>query len=100
MTKTVDSPKRYPESKGFTGSDCREEGLRFADGARAAWMLAKREWIRFFRQRNRVTAAIAQPLLFWLLFGTGMKGSFSGAGELDFIGPSFIPASKPLVPLG
>ena len=48
-------------------------------------MLAKREWVRFFRQRNRVTAAILQPLLFWLLFGTGFKGSFEGAGELDFM---------------
>ena len=42
------------------------------DGLGAAWMLARREWVRFFRQRNRVTAAILQPLLFWLLFGTGL----------------------------
>ncbi len=55
-----------------------------ADGIGAAWMLAKREWIRFFRQRNRVTAAIAQPLLFWLLFGTGLKGSFSGCRRTRF----------------
>ena len=32
-----------------------------SDGASAAWMLARREWTRFFRQRNRVTAAILQP---------------------------------------
>ncbi|QDT02494.1 ABC-2 type transporter [Rubripirellula lacrimiformis] len=69
-----------------------------ADGVGAAWMLARREWIRFFRQRNRVTAAILQPLLFWLLFGTGLKGSFSGAGELDFM-QFFLPGTVGLIVL-
>ena len=69
-----------------------------ADGVGAAWMLARREWTRFFRQRNRVTAAIAQPLLFWLLFGTGLKGSFSGAGELDFL-QFFLPGTLALIVL-
>jgi ABC-2 type transport system permease protein len=50
-------------------------------GIGAAWMLARREWIRFFRQRNRVISAVVQPLLFWLLFGTGLRGSFVGAGD-------------------
>ena len=31
-------------------------------GMAAAWMLTKREWVRFFRQRNRVTAAVAQSV--------------------------------------
>tara|TARA_R110002095_G_scaffold204551_1_gene187347 strand:+ start:383 stop:619 length:237 start_codon:yes stop_codon:yes gene_type:complete len=35
----------------------------------SVWMLAWREWIRFFRQRNRVIGALGQPILFWLLFG-------------------------------
>lgn len=61
-------------------------------------MLARREWTRFFRQRNRVTAAIVQPLLFWLLFGTGLKGSFSGAGELDFL-QFFLPGTLALIVL-
>lgn len=69
-----------------------------ADGFAAAWMLARREWIRFFRQRNRVTAAILQPLLFWVLFGTGLKGSFSGAGELDFM-QFFLPGTIALIVL-
>ena len=71
---------------------------RVSDGMGAAWMLARREWTRFFRQRNRVTAAIAQPLLFWLLFGTGLKGSFSGAGELDFM-QFFLPGTIALIVL-
>ncbi|KAA1260396.1 ABC-2 type transporter [Rubripirellula obstinata] len=69
-----------------------------ADGFAAAWMLARREWIRFFRQRNRVTAAILQPLLFWVLFGAGLKGSFSGAGELDFM-QFFLPGTIALIVL-
>jgi ABC-2 type transport system permease protein len=69
-----------------------------ADTIGAAWMLAKREWVRFFRQRNRVTAAIVQPLLFWLLFGTGLKGSFQAAGDLDFM-QFFLPGTVALIVL-
>lgn len=45
--------------------------------------LARREIVRFLRQRNRVVAAILQPALFWALFGAGFAGSFrlEGAGE-------------------
>jgi ABC-2 type transport system permease protein len=38
--------------------------------------LARRELVRFFRQRNRVIGALAQPILFWLLFGAGLGPSF------------------------
>lgn len=68
------------------------------NGCGAAWMLARREWVRFFRQRNRVTAAILQPLLFWLLFGTGLKGSFEGAGQMDFL-QFFLPGTVGLIVL-
>ncbi len=67
-------------------------------GMAAAWMLAKREWVRFFRQRNRVTAAVLQPLLFWLLFGIGLQGSFSFAGEQDFL-QFFLPGTICLIVL-
>jgi ABC-2 type transport system permease protein len=50
----------------------------------AVWMLATREWVRFFRQRNRVIGALGQPILFWLLFGTGMHGAFQ-SGSQDFM---------------
>jgi ABC-2 type transport system permease protein len=42
----------------------------------AAWALAQREVVRFFRQRNRVVGAVGQPVLFWLLFGAGLQRSF------------------------
>ncbi|WP_146578949.1 ABC transporter permease [Neorhodopirellula pilleata] len=65
---------------------------------RAAWMLARREWTRFFRQRNRVTAAILQPILFWLLFGTGLSGSFESAGGENF-SQFFLPGTVALIVL-
>lgn len=61
------------------------------------WMLAKREWIRFYRQRNRVIGAIGQPILFWLLFGTGMHASFRG-GDQDFM-TYFLPGTFALIVL-
>ena len=47
-------------------------------------MLCWREWTRFFRQRNRVIGALGQPILFWLLFGTGMHTAFRG-GDQNFM---------------
>jgi ABC-2 type transport system permease protein len=61
-------------------------------------MLAKREWVRFFRQRNRVVSAVVQPLLFWLLFGTGLRGSFVGAGDQSFL-EFFLPGTIALIVL-
>jgi daunorubicin resistance ABC transporter membrane protein len=37
-------------------------------------VLARRELLRFFRQRSRVFGAVAQPLLFWLVLGSGLIG--------------------------
>lgn len=64
----------------------------------AAWMLAKREVVRFVRQRNRVTAAIVQPLLFWLLFGTGLRDSFQSVGDQNFL-EFFLPGTIALIVL-
>lgn len=40
--------------------------------------LARRELVRFFRQRNRVIGGLVQPILFWLLFSEGLKQSDLG----------------------
>ena len=42
----------------------------------AVWTLTQRELVRFFRQRTRVIGALGQPLLFWILFGAGLRSSF------------------------
>lgn len=49
-------------------------GLRIEWSAVRTLML--RELIRFFRQRTRVVGALVQPILFWILFGAGLRGSF------------------------
>ena len=45
-----------------------------------AGTLCWREIIRFARQRSRVTGAFAQPLVFWILLGGGLKASFRPPG--------------------
>lgn len=57
-----------------TGED-RPAGAALAF-ALAAGTLALREWVRFLRQRSRLIGAFAQPVLFWVLFGAGLRGSF------------------------
>jgi ABC-2 type transport system permease protein len=42
----------------------------------AAAALTQREIVRFLRERHRVFGALAQPLLFWALFGAGLGASF------------------------
>jgi ABC-2 type transport system permease protein len=42
--------------------------------------LAKREFVRFIRQPQRVIGAVAQPLMFWLFLGAGMGTSFRPPG--------------------
>src|SRR2546421_9258624 len=42
--------------------------------------LARRELVRFLRQRNRIIGALATPIVFWLLIGAGMGRSFKADG--------------------
>jgi ABC-2 type transport system permease protein len=48
-----------------------------------ALSLAKRELVRFLRQRNRVIGAFATPIVFWMLVGGGMGRSFRASGLPD-----------------
>lgn len=41
-----------------------------------AFTLARRELVRFFRQRNRVVGALLQPVIFFIFFGAALDGSF------------------------
>jgi len=49
-------------------------------------VLAQREWVRFLRQRNRVIGALATPIVFWLLIGSGMGRSFSPPAAVGMAG--------------
>jgi ABC-2 type transport system permease protein len=48
------------------------------------WTLIVREVVRFCRQRTRLVGALGQPLLFWILFGAGLQGSFRGPAGMSF----------------
>jgi ABC-2 type transport system permease protein len=41
-----------------------------------AGSLCVRELLRFVRQRTRIVGAFGQPLIFWVLFGAGLGGTF------------------------
>ncbi len=60
------------------------------------WTLTRREMVRFVRQRSRFAGAFAQPVMFWVLFGAGLHGSFKApdwaTDEMSYGGTSF-PAS-------
>lgn len=54
----------------------------------ASYTLWRRELRRFFRQPSRVFGAIATPMLFWALIGSGLSSSFrlpGGAADLDYL---------------
>lgn len=48
-----------------------------------ALTLWQREIVRFYRDRSRVIGSLAPPLLFWLLIGFGLGGSFRSTGGSD-----------------
>ncbi len=60
------------------------------------WTLWRRELVRFARQRSRVIASLSQPLLFWVLLGAGLRGSFqtpgapAGGGYLEYAFPGIL----------
>jgi len=49
----------------------------------AVFTLTERELVRFFRQRTRVISALGQPIIFWVLFGAGLRDSFRAPGFAD-----------------
>ncbi|HMQ22950.1 MAG TPA: multidrug ABC transporter permease, partial [Planctomycetota bacterium] len=74
-----------------------EAETRGAHGAslfEAAWTIAVREVLGFFRQRSRVLAAVITPLLLWFMLGMGMGKSFrwdyGGGGFLAYFFPGIV----------
>jgi daunorubicin resistance ABC transporter membrane protein len=68
-------------------------GLRL--NAAAVGVLMSRDLRRFFRQKSRVVGALVQPIIFWLVIGSGMAGSFrmpgaSGIGYVQYFYPGIV----------
>lgn len=51
----------------------------------AVYTLWKRELVRFFRQPSRIAGAAGSPLIFWVLIGSGLSGSFRGPGDVSYL---------------
>ena len=48
--------------------------------------LWQREIVRFYRQRSRIVGALATPILFWLLLGSGFAGTFRSGADAGGVG--------------
>ena len=53
---------------------------------RAVYIIWYRDVIRYMRDRFRLVASLAQPLLYLVIFGTGLSSSLRGAGGAGFGG--------------
>lgn len=56
---------------------------RWALNAATILVLLRRDLKRFFRQPSRIVGALLQPLIFWLVIGGGLAGSFRIEGATD-----------------
>jgi daunorubicin resistance ABC transporter membrane protein len=51
-----------------------------------AQVLARRDLVRFFRQPSRLAGALGQPVIFWLVLGGGLSGTFRVPGaEVSYL---------------
>jgi ABC-2 type transport system permease protein len=65
----------------------------------AVLTLWRRELVRFFRQPSRIAGAAGSPLLFWILIGSGLSGSFrlpGGPANVSYL-EYFFPGTMVLV---
>lgn len=71
----ITTPKALPTA--------RETALRtvLAQEFATIAVLWQRDIVRFFRERTRVVGALVQPLIFWLVIGSGMSSTFRLPGQ-------------------
>lgn len=55
-------------------------GSALAYDAATAGVLLRRDLVRFFRQPSRLVGALGQPVIFWLVIGSGMSATFRMPG--------------------
>ena len=55
-----------------------------------AAVLWRRDLTRFFRQPSRLVGALGQPIIFWLVIGSGMSGTFRYGGAAGGSGPGYM----------
>jgi ABC-2 type transport system permease protein len=71
---TVDAISPAPAAPLATRVNVRRATLR------ATYIIWRRDIVRYWRDRTRLLATFAQPLLFLIIFGTGLSSALRGAG--------------------
>jgi ABC-2 type transport system permease protein len=59
---------------------------KFAATLRAIYIIWYRDMLRFLRDRFRLVASLSQPLLYLVIFGTGLSSSLGGGGRAGSFG--------------
>src|SRR3989442_15461806 len=86
--ETAAAPKVVPQA--LTPIDTRAASLR------AIYIIWYRDILRYWRDRWRLVASLAQPLLFLVVFGSGLSSSLgSGGGVGSAGGLPYIPFGVP-----
>ncbi|MHB8606192.1 MAG: ABC transporter permease [Thermoplasmatota archaeon] len=65
-------------------ADAHADRMILANEFRTAAMVWRRELIRFWRSKTRVISGLAMPLLFLVVFGTGLSSLIGSTGGVDF----------------
>jgi daunorubicin resistance ABC transporter membrane protein len=102
MSTAAEPPRPSASPYGATEADARaqaEPGTVEVSALRlnlaTIRVLVSRDLKRFFRQRSRVVGALVQPLIFWLVIGSGLQGSFrmpgqEGLGYMQYFFPGIV----------
>lgn len=73
---TAKEPSTQPAAATRTVSPTRTPHSPLAYDVATTLVLARRDLVRFFRQPSRLLGALGQPIIFWLVIGAGMSGTF------------------------
>jgi daunorubicin resistance ABC transporter membrane protein len=80
---------------GAAGADAHPTRPAWREDLATIGVLVERDVVRFFREKSRVVGALVQPLIFWLVIGSGMSGTFrlapsDGLGYLEYFYPGVL----------
>lgn len=81
----MSTPENVITTRPATGTGFAQPGARrstLMPTLRAIYIIWYRDILRFWRDRSRLIASFAQPLLYLLIFGTGLSSALSGGGNL------------------
>lgn len=97
IPQSVESSGGFQKPSSSVGGRVRSVEKSPVHSAQVVAMLVWREWVRFFRQPFRVAAGLLQPILFWILFGTGMHSSFRGDSSTTDFMTYFMPGTVAMI---